>query len=108
MRNFEVACTLVALRGFIMETERTEGIVEKAVAYVKDMFGTPPYHRHVDSEGRPIMPTTAAETEVTSDDAMRLDPYSSKASGNSTSKARDAMTAPKSPLAPPSYMTMAL
>ena len=40
-----------------METEQTEGVVEKAVAYVKDMFGAPPYHRHVDSEGRPIMPT---------------------------------------------------
>src|ERR1700722_7770147 len=48
-------------KGFIMETEHTEGIVEKAVAYVKDMFGTPPYHRHVDSEGRPIMPPTDGE-----------------------------------------------
>ena len=47
-----------------METERTEGIVEKAVAYVKDMFGTPPYHRHVDSEGRPIMPSSEMEKAV--------------------------------------------
>jgi hypothetical protein len=51
-----------------METEHS--VVEKAVAYVKDMFGAPPYHRHVDSEGRPIMP----EAELTSKDAMRLDP----------------------------------
>ncbi len=64
-----------------METEHTETVAEKAVAYVKDMFGTPPYHRHVDSEGRPIMPATAAETEVTSDDAMRLDPYTFKSVG---------------------------
>jgi hypothetical protein len=64
-----------------METEHTEGIVEKAVAYVKDMFGTPPYHRHVDSEGRPIMPATAAETGLTSDNAMRLDPYTFKSAG---------------------------
>ena len=91
-----------------METEHTEGIVEKAVAYVKDMFGTPPYHRHVDSEGRPIMPATAAESEVASDDAMRLDPYTFKSVGNSTSKAQYAMTPPKSALAPPSYMTTGL
>ena len=83
-----------------METEHTEGIVEKAVAYVKDMFGTPPYHRHVDSEGRPIMPTTAAETEVTSDDAMHLDPYTFKSVGELTSKARDAMQGAKEPLSP--------
>jgi len=54
-----------------METQRAESVVEKAVAYVKDMFGAPPYHRHVDSEGRPIMP----EAELTSKDAMRLDPH---------------------------------
>jgi hypothetical protein len=52
---------LVKPRGFIMETEHTETVVEKAVAYVKDMFGSPPYHRHVDSEGRPIMPPTDGE-----------------------------------------------
>lgn len=57
-----------------METEHTEGVIEKAVAYVKDMFGAPPYHRHVDSEGRPIIPATPTETELTSKDAMRLDP----------------------------------
>ena len=62
-----------------METEHTEGIVEKAVAYVKDTFGTPPYHRHVDREGRPIMPATVAETEIASDDAM--DPYTFKSVG---------------------------
>ena len=53
-----------------METEHTEGVIEKAVAYVKDMFGAPPYHRHVDSEGRPIIPATPTETELTSKDAM--------------------------------------
>jgi hypothetical protein len=58
-----------------METEHTEGVIEKAVAYVKDMFGAPPYHRHVDSEGRPIIPETSTEIELTSKDAMRLDPH---------------------------------
>jgi hypothetical protein len=100
MRNFEVASTLVAVRGFIMETERTEGIVEKAVAYVKDMFGTPPYHRHVDSEGRPIMPTTAAETEVTSDDAMRLDPYTFKSVGELHIESARRDDGAKEPLSP--------
>ena len=82
-----------------METEHTEGIVEKAVAYVKDMFGTPPYHRHVDSEGRPVMPATAA-TEVTSDDAMHLDPYTFKSVGelHIESARRDDGT--KEPLSP--------
>jgi len=57
-----------------METEHEETIVDKTVAYVKDMFNAPPYHRHVDSEGMPIIPTTAADAGLTSDDAMRPDP----------------------------------
>ena len=57
-----------------METEHTETVVEKAVAYVKDMFGAPPYHGHVDADGRPIMPILGPEPVLTSDDAMRLDP----------------------------------
>jgi hypothetical protein len=57
-----------------METEHEETIVEKTVAYVKDMFNAPPYHRHVDSEGMPIMPATAAEAGLASDDDLRPDP----------------------------------
>jgi hypothetical protein len=33
------AFMLVALKGFIMETEHKETVVEKAVAYVKDKIG---------------------------------------------------------------------
>ena len=55
-----------------METGHTEGIVEKAVAYMKDMFGTPPYHRHVDSEGRPIMPPTDGERAA--EEGARISP----------------------------------
>ena len=47
-----------------MEQEHTETVVEKAVAYVKDMFVAPPYQWHVDSEGRPIMPSSEMEKAV--------------------------------------------
>ena len=55
-----------------METEHTETVVEKAVAYVKDMFCAPPYHRHVDSEGRPIMPR--ADGELAAEEDTRKSP----------------------------------
>src|SRR6202041_1602420 len=88
------------MRGFIMETERTEGIVEKAVAYVKDMFGTPPYHRHVDSEGRPIMPTTAEETEATFESPWPLDPYTFKSVGKLHIESARRDDGAKEPLSP--------
>lgn len=56
-----------------METEHTEGVVEKAVAFVKDMFGTPLGDRTPDEVAKPEYADTAPE--LTSDDAMRLDPH---------------------------------
>jgi hypothetical protein len=56
-----------------MDTEHTETVVEKAVAYVKDMFGRPPDHRHVDSEGRPTMPPTEGEFAAEEDTGIPPD-----------------------------------
>ena len=56
-----------------METEHTETVVEKAVAYVKDMFGIPPGDHNPDVEAKPEYADTAPE--LASDDAMRLDPH---------------------------------
>ena len=56
-----------------METEHTETVVEKAVAYVKDMLGIPPGDRTPDVEAKPEYSDTAPE--LTSEDAMRLDPH---------------------------------
>ena len=54
-----------------METQHTETVVEKAVAFVKDMLGiqtdTAP-----DVEAKPEYHDTAPE--VTAENAMRLDP----------------------------------
>jgi len=58
-----------------METEHTETVVEKAVAYVKDMFGLSPGDHTPNDEGRPFEPDTDPEDALTSDDAMRLDPH---------------------------------
>jgi hypothetical protein len=55
-----------------METVHTETVAEKAVAYVKDMFGIPPGDRNPDVEAKPEYADTAPE--LASDDAMRLDP----------------------------------
>jgi hypothetical protein len=60
-------------RRSIMETEHTEGVVEKALAYVKDMFGLPPVDRAPDVEATPEYTHTAPE--LPSDDALRLDPH---------------------------------
>lgn len=49
-----------------MEKEHTETVVAKAVAYLKDMFGAPPYERHVDGEGRRMMLPTESELAVAS------------------------------------------
>jgi hypothetical protein len=56
-----------------METEHTEGVVEKALAYVKDMFGMPPGDRTTDIESEPEYADTAPD--LASDEAMRLDPH---------------------------------
>jgi hypothetical protein len=65
------ALTLVASRGFIMETEHTETVVEKAVAFVKDMFGMAPDDKARDLEAKPEQVDTPASS---SEDAMRPDP----------------------------------
>lgn len=54
-----------------METEHTETIVEKAVAYVKDMFGLPPGDRTPDVEAKPHFVDTALEPAT--EDVLRLD-----------------------------------
>ena len=56
-----------------METEHTETVVEKAVAYVKDMLGIPPGDPTPDVVAKPEYSDTAPEPS--SDDAMRLDPH---------------------------------
>jgi hypothetical protein len=55
-----------------METEHTETVVEKAVAYVKDMLGIAPSDKTPDVEAKPEYVDTPPE--VTAEDAMRLDP----------------------------------
>jgi hypothetical protein len=55
-----------------MEKEHTEPVVDKAVVYLKDMFGAPPYQRHVDSEGRRI---TLPTESLTVEGAMRFDSH---------------------------------
>jgi hypothetical protein len=56
-----------------METDHTETIVDKAVAYVKDFFGVPPGDRTPDVEAKPEYTDTAPEPTI--EGAMRLDPY---------------------------------
>ena len=58
-----------------METEHTETVVEKAMAYVKDMFGLSPGDHTPDGERAPLEPNTDPEDDLTSDDVMRLDPH---------------------------------
>ncbi len=57
-----------------METEHTETVVEKAVAYVKDMFGLPSGDKTPHVEPSPVVPMTTEQPGLSSDDAMRLDP----------------------------------
>ena len=56
-----------------METEHTETVVEKAVAYVKDFFGVPPGDRTPDVEAKPEYTDTAPEPTI--EGAMRLNPH---------------------------------
>ena len=55
-----------------METEHSETVVEKAVAYVKDMFGIPPEDRTPEVEATPDYAGTAPEPTI--NDAMRIEP----------------------------------
>ena len=54
-----------------METEHPETVVEKAVAFVKDMLGIAPNDKTPDVEAKPEYDNPP---EVTAEDAMRLDP----------------------------------
>jgi len=56
-----------------METGHTEGVVEKAVAYVKDMLGIPPGDKTPHGDKAPVAGDTAPE--VTTDDAMWVEPH---------------------------------
>jgi hypothetical protein len=56
-----------------METEHTETVVDKAVAYVKDFFGVPPGDRTPDVEANPEYTDTAPEPTI--EGAMRLEPH---------------------------------
>jgi hypothetical protein len=69
-----------------METGHTETVVEKAVAYVKDVLGIHPTDAPPDVEANPEYSDTAPE--VTAEDAMRLDPnaYTMKSIGELNSE----------------------
>jgi hypothetical protein len=54
-----------------MKTEHNETVIDKAVGYVKDMFGIHP-EAAPDVEAKPEFHDT--EPEVTAENAMRLDP----------------------------------
>lgn len=56
-----------------METDHTETVVDKAVAYVKDFFGVPPGDRTPDVVANPEYTDTAPEPTI--EGAMRLDPH---------------------------------
>jgi hypothetical protein len=56
-----------------METEHSETIVDKAVAYVKDMLGMPPADKPPDVVAKPEYTDTAPEPTI--EGAMRLDPH---------------------------------
>ena len=60
-----------------METEHTETVVEKAVAYVKDMIGIPPGDKAPDVEAKPEY----VDTPI-SEDAKPLDPDTFKSVGD--------------------------
>ena len=56
-----------------MDTDHTETVVDKAVAYVKDFFGVPPGDRTPDVEAKAEYTDTAPEPTI--EGAMRLDPH---------------------------------
>jgi hypothetical protein len=62
----------IALRGFIMEMEHTEGVIEKALAFVKHTLGVPPVDQTPDVVANPEYTDTAPEPTI--EGAMRLDP----------------------------------
>jgi hypothetical protein len=61
-----------------METKHTETVVEKAVAYVKDMFGISPVDKASDGEANRVVRMNPEGAGLTCDDAMGLDPYTFK------------------------------
>ena len=59
-----------------MDTDHTETVVDKAVAYVKDFFGVPPGDKVPDVEAKP----EHVDTPI-SEDAKPLDPDTFKGVG---------------------------
>src|ERR1700677_4395422 len=59
-----------------METDHTETVVDKAVAYVKDFFGVPPGDRTPDVEAKPEYADTVPK--IASEDALDPDAYTTK------------------------------
>jgi hypothetical protein len=55
-----------------MGTEHTGNVVERAVAYMKDVLGLTPADKTPEVQAKPEFPDTAPE--INSEDAMRLDP----------------------------------
>jgi hypothetical protein len=62
------AFILFAQKGIIMETEHVETVVDKGVAYVKDILGL-----LADGEVASVVRRPVPEHDLTSDDALRLD-----------------------------------
>jgi hypothetical protein len=56
-----------------VETEHSETVIDKAVAYVKDILGMPPGDQPPDVVAKPEYTDTARK--LASDDSMRLDPH---------------------------------
>jgi len=83
-----------------MEKEHTQNVVERAYAFVEDMFGLPHGDKTPYGQASPMVQMIPAEAGLTCDDAMGLDPYTFKSVGglHIESAANDAGT--KEPLSP--------
>ena len=57
-----------------METEHTRSVVERAYAFVEDMFGLRHDDKTPHGELGPVVAITPPAAGLTSEDAMRLDP----------------------------------
>jgi hypothetical protein len=68
------AFTIVALKGIIMEMEYTQSMVERAYAFVEDMFGLPHGDKTPYREASRVVRMTPEEAGLTCDDAMGLEP----------------------------------
>jgi hypothetical protein len=57
-----------------METEHTETVIERAVAYVKDALGMPPGDRTPEVEARPLVRMSPREVGLTSEVVTGIEP----------------------------------